>query len=488
MDLSAALRREVAALQAAHAEVVAALGKGGGRGTPAPKTKARAKAKAGGRGAGGAAAGGGGGATAQLHPWQPTEREKQLTCRHCNKTGHTERTCYTLHPELSEAAKAHHKATRSAKRLAALTDAPRDAAGTAILAALPRKLPAATDQALLVAAANRSEREELEKLLEQERRALEAYLNGFTTLASPEEEQALVDTLAKEALAAKTTLAPTTTTGRGTTAKEAGPKKTAERRREKRGVLLDTAAGASCVPLKTVEGRTPLEGVRGPELETASGEDVRSGGEMHDIPVHTGKQLLPARATAADVVQPILSAAEYCGPGGEFVATLRPTAPELKHTPTGTLFPLEWEDGTLKLAPAEGPTQDAKLLKAKLATLLEPKALSGLVRSNSAPTGRKEKKKEKEKEKEKAKEKEKKKAKEQQTREEALKKLAELGSAAFRLSRAHLLALARDLGVREKGGSSPTKKEFFRLLTGELPAGAGRGLRPGKPGKELNAL
>ena len=121
---------------------------------------------------------------------------------------------------------------------------------------------------------------------------------------------------------------------------------------------------------------------------------------------------------------------------------------------------------------------------------MEPKALSGLVRSNSAPTGRKEKKKEKEKEKEKdkAKEKEKKKAKEQQTREEALKKLAELGSAAFRLSRAHLLALARDLGVREKGGSSPTKKELFRLLTGELPAGAGRGLRPGKPGKELNAL
>ena len=69
MDLSAAVRKEVAALQAAHAELVAALGKGGGRGSPTPKPKAKA---GGGRGAGG----GGGGATAQLHPWQPTEKNK----------------------------------------------------------------------------------------------------------------------------------------------------------------------------------------------------------------------------------------------------------------------------------------------------------------------------------------------------------------------------------------------------------------------------
>ena len=129
--------------------------------------------------------------------------------------------------------------------------------------------------------------------MEQEGRALASYLDGCTTRDSLEEEQVLVDTLAKEALAAKTTLAPTTSTGGRTAAKGAKAKKTAERTREKREVLLDTAAGASCVPLKTVGGRTPLEGVRGPELETASGEDVRSGGEMHDIPVHTGKPLLP---------------------------------------------------------------------------------------------------------------------------------------------------------------------------------------------------
>ena len=480
MDLSAAVRKEVAALRAANAELVAALGKGGGRGSPTPKPKPKPKAKAGGgRGAGG---GGGGGATAQLQPWQPTEREKLLTCRHCNKPGHTERTCYALHPELQEAAKAHHKATRSAKRLAALTETPRDATGTAILAGLPRKLPAAQDQALLVAAANRGEREELEKLLEEERRALEDYLNGVTTLGSKEEEQALVDTLAKGTPATKTTLARATTTGGGTTAKE--PKKKEERRREKRGVLFDTAAGASCVPLKEVEDRTPLPGVRGPELETASGEDVRSGGEMHDIPFHTGKQLLPARATAADVVQPILSAAEYCGPGGEFEATLRPTAPELRHTPTGAVFPLEWEDGTLKLAPAEGATEDAKLLKAKLAALLGRKARTGLVRSNPNQNG----KKEEEKEKRTAKEQQTREAEKEKLRTAALEKAAELGSAAFRLSRAHLLALVRDSGARRTGGSSPTKKELFRLLTGELPAGAGRGLRPGKPGRELNAL
>ena len=190
------------------------------------------------------------------------------------------------------------------------------------------------------------------------------------------------------------------------------------------------------------------------------------------------------------MAQPILSAAEYCGPGDEFEATLRPTAPELRHTPTGAVFPLEWEDGTLKLAPAEGATEDAKLLKAKLAALLGRKARTGLVRSNPNQNGKKEKEKAKEKEKEKrtAKEQQTREAEKEKLRTAALEKAAELGSAAFRLSRAHLLALVRDSGARRTGGSSPTKKELFRLLTGELPAGAGRGLRPGKPGRELNAL
>ena len=69
----------------------------------------------------------------------------------------------------------------------------------------------------------------------------------------------------------------------------------------------------------------------------------------------------------------------------------------------------------------------------------------------------------------------------------ALTRLAELGSAAYRLSRLHLCTLARDLGVRAAGGAATSKKELFRLVTGELPHGAGHGLRPGRPGRELGA-
>ena len=67
----------------------------------------------------------------------------------------------------------------------------------------------------------------------------------------------------------------------------------------------------------------------------------------------------------------------------------------------------------------------------------------------------------------------------------ALARVKELGSGAFRLSRLHLLALSRALGVRAAGGAAPSKKELFKLVTGELPDGAGSGLRPGRPGREL---
>ena len=132
--------------------------------------------------------------------------------------------------------------------------------------------------------------------------------------------------------------------------------------RNSRGVLFDTAAGASCIPEKTASGRKPIDGVRGPALETANGQAVKSAGKVYEAPIHTGKKVLPARAVAADVVQPIISAFDYCGPGddaggkddGEFEAVVRPRKPELRHIPTGETFPLRWEDRTLKLAEATG--------------------------------------------------------------------------------------------------------------------------------------
>ena len=45
----------------------------------------------------------------KLHPGQPVVGEEQMICRHCNKTDRTERTCYILHPELAEVAKATSK-------------------------------------------------------------------------------------------------------------------------------------------------------------------------------------------------------------------------------------------------------------------------------------------------------------------------------------------------------------------------------------------
>ena len=203
---------------------------------------------------------------------------------------------------------------------------------------------------------------------------------------------------------------------------------------------------------------------------------------MHRLQIHTGTNLLPARMTAADVVQPILAAAEYCGPGGEFEATLRPENPQLRHTPTGTLFPLRWEDNTLKLAPAAGATGEAAPLDAKLAAALRKRATTGLVRAERKTGGAKAKEKSKPPQRTRPERTEEEKKK---LRTAALQKVKGLGSATFRLSRLHLLALSRALGVRDAGGAAPSKKELFRLVTGELPDGAGDGLRPGRPGREL---
>ena len=481
MDLSALLQQ---ALDRQQAQLLAALGKGGG--------------KAGGKGGANGARGGGAGgatgaapkaeprprgATATLHPWQPTEREKQLECRVCGRKGHTERTCFERHPELKQQAQEHAKEKKKTKRLAALSTTPAEAGDSVLLAALPaapaaRPLPAAEDHAQLLATLNRGEQDEQRKLFEETSRTLCAYLLNDAELGNPEEEQALTNTLAKLELPNAGTEKPPSRRSE----KAAKNQKTSRRTRTANGILWDTAAGASCVPEKAVAGRTPLPGVRGPELETASGEAVRGGGEMHELQIHTGDKLLPARLTAADVVQPILAAAEYCGPGGEFEATLRPENPELCHKPTGTVFPLRWEDKTLKLAPATGATEEASKLDAKLAAALRKKATTGVVRAEKKTGGAEKKEKSKpprQTEKEKTKEEQKK------LRTAALQKVKDLGSTTFRLSRLHLLALARALGVRAAGGKAPSKKELFRLVTGELPDGAGRGLRPGRPGKGL---
>ena len=114
-----------------------------------------------------------------------------------------------------------------------------------------------------------------------------------------------------------------------------------------RGVLFDTAAGAPVLPLSRAENRTPLPGVQGPALENASGDSIRTGGEVYGVDFVTGSKLLPGRLAAAGVVQPILSASHYCGPGGEFEALLRPKNPLLLHKPSKESYPLRWEDGTL---------------------------------------------------------------------------------------------------------------------------------------------
>ena len=483
MDISA-VRREVAKqLKESNAELLAALGKGGAGKGGGAKSKAKAKTQP-------------QGYAAQRHPWQPTEKEKQLDCKVCGKKGHTERTCWERHPELKKQAQDYQKEQKKAKKLAALTDAPRAEDGTALLAtlALPApQLPAAEDFAETVATLkNAGSLEDFKALLAEEGRALCWALLGEG--ASEKEEEKALATLSK------------TTPANSSTAQRAAPSATASTTgvsaakgtRAASGILFDTAAGASCLPLKEAASRTPLKGVRGPRLETAAGTPVQSKGEVYALNAHTGKKLLPAKCVAADVVQPILSAWQYCGPGGDFECTLHPEAgAKLKHLKTGAEVPLRWEEQTLKLATADTSTAP-KPLEARVLDLSATSAglRSALLRTEegttpatkgeAASTGKENKSKKLEKAKTKNG------AKKERTEEEKLKlrtaalaRVKELGSGAFRLSRLHLLALSRALGVRAAGGAAPSKKELFKLVTGELPDGAGSGLRPGRPGREL---
>ena len=62
---------------------------------------------------------------------------------------------------------------------------------------------------------------------------------------------------------------------------------------------------------------------------------------------------LQAKCVAADVVQPILSVWQYCGPGGDFECTLHPEAgAKLKHLKTGAEVPLRWEEHKAPRSPA----------------------------------------------------------------------------------------------------------------------------------------
>ena len=121
------------------------------------------------------------------------------------------------------------------------------------------------------------------------------------------------------------------------------------------------------LPLALGRKLAPLPGVKGPALENASGDDIQSKGEVHAVDFVTGTKVLPGRLTAAGVVQPILSAHDYSGEEGEFETLLRPPSTfRLTHLPTGEVFPLKWEDGTLKLAKATCAPEKAKRVPARL--------------------------------------------------------------------------------------------------------------------------
>ena len=77
---------------------------------------------------------------------------------------------------------------------------------------------------------------------------------------------------------------------------------------------------------------------------------------------------MPGGLTAANVVQRTLAAAHYCGPGGDYRATLDAKNPHLLHLPTKETYPLRWENGTLKLAAATCGAKEAKRVPARLST------------------------------------------------------------------------------------------------------------------------
>jgi len=129
-------------------------------------------------------------------------------------------------------------------------------------------------------------------------------------------------------------------------------------------VLFDTAAGASCVP-KTFGQGLPERDCN-TQLATATGAPIDTPGKIRELKLHTGKAVLSAEAIPCGVNTPILSAHEYCGPGGSFKATLDGHHSKLVHKATGTKIPLRWEACTLRLGKSQGKTFEAKIVKGKL--------------------------------------------------------------------------------------------------------------------------
>ena len=527
---------EIDALAAKFAQletrVLAALGKGGG--------KAGGKTPRGGATGGSSSSSGDG--KKKLEPWEATEEEKLLTCDHCSQKGHTKRTCFQLHPHLKElrakAAAKRASAKQEKKRLAALTDAPRgedgavvvdalaaaaaepeldddlaalaaeaeellgppptlakknsdssnddDGEGSAPLlcAALPcassdRPLPGAADVLAAVEAA-----------AAEETRVLVPYLLGAAL--EQKEEQRAVDALRSVSFGSTETK-----TYLAAAAKHAKPKSKPYGAQPKgpapappsskgKGVLFDTAAGDSVLPRPLAERRTPLPGVRGPELENVSGDSIRSTGEVYSVDFVTGDKLLPGRLTAADVVQPVLSASHYSGPDGAFETLLRPPSTyRLKHLATGETFPLKWESGTLKLKEATCAAHEAKKVPAKLSTSAVTRVAAVPATKRSPGSGTKLSTPAAAKggsEKEKTPRTKEKKEEKERGKQQARDRVQQLGSTAYKLSRNHLDALARALGVTKADRDGASKKELFRTVTGLSSAG---GLRPGRPGREI---
>ena len=153
------------------------------------------------------------------------------------------------------------------------------------------------------------------------------------------------------------------------------------------------------------------------------------------------------------------------------------------HFPTKETYPLRWENGTLKLAAATCGAKEAKRVPARLSTAAATRVAavpatrrSGKTEaqpSSAAAKGGCDERAARAAKTKEAKEKEK---------NEALARLQDLGSAAYKLSRSHLEALARALEVSKADRGACSKKELFRTVAGFSPAG---GLRPGRPGREI---
>ena len=188
-----------------------------------------------------------------------------------------------------------------------MTDAPCDDGGAALLATLPassldlgredRVLPWEEDRREEDRKRTQQEREELQKTLEEEAAALATYL-----LTGAPEDQNTANRLAELSRVLTRPPPPVRPSRPAALSAAKRPAAAAPNKERNRGILFDTAAGASSVPLKKAAGRKPLEGVAGPALENASGAPVQSNGEVYSLNAHTGAKLPPTKCVAADAV------------------------------------------------------------------------------------------------------------------------------------------------------------------------------------------